>query len=217
MKEKDYYAVGLIYKMLFLQNNNNRKSGFTLVELLTVVSILSLLGSSVLVNFQDTRARARDVRRLEDVQAMLAALTLYYDADGHFPCVLAGESSLNSDFLSSLVTRGYIDKIPRDPINNSDHYYTYYSYRNVPSTIPAFCGQIAHIDVDFEINDKVCPFGKFKNPGYGRITHCHIYYPTGIPTNFPPPDDCNDPYSQNTPQAACYNFADSCAIIPCSS
>lgn len=181
-----------------------QKNGFTLVELLTVVALLSLLSTSMLASLELVRQKARDARRLEDANSMITALQLYYDTEGHFPCPV--QYTADFSFFQELVDRGYISGIPRDP--GSNHYY-YSSFHNVPNpdppALPSPCGQIFHIDMDFEDNTSACPFGGFKS---GSPTHCHIYYPTGIPTNFPPPDDCSDPYQQYGCSQACNNFFD---------
>lgn len=53
------------------------QSGFTLVELLTVISIIGLLGSVVLSNLNAARARARDTKRIADMSTLRTAITAY--------------------------------------------------------------------------------------------------------------------------------------------
>lgn len=101
----------------------NRKTGFTLIELLVVISIISLLASVVLASLNSARAKARDARRLADMDNITKALQLYYDANNAYPGVtytngqnLAGwEVSFYSDFMEYL--RPYLAQTPVDPIN----------------------------------------------------------------------------------------------------
>jgi prepilin-type N-terminal cleavage/methylation domain-containing protein len=59
--------------------------GFTLVELLVVISIIGLLASIVLVSVNSARSKARDSRRISDIRQLMIALELYYDSNGHYP------------------------------------------------------------------------------------------------------------------------------------
>jgi prepilin-type N-terminal cleavage/methylation domain-containing protein len=61
------------------------RRGFTLVELLVVVSIIGLLTSIATVSYSSTRMKARDVRRLADLDALRTALEMYSINRGGFP------------------------------------------------------------------------------------------------------------------------------------
>jgi len=55
------------------------KRGFTLIELLVVISILGVLAGLIVNNLNDSRARARDARRKQNLNQMKTALRLYYN------------------------------------------------------------------------------------------------------------------------------------------
>ena len=61
----------------------NRR-GFTLIELLVVIAILGLLASIVLLSLGNSRAGARDARRLSDLKQLRVAMELYRDTYGDF-------------------------------------------------------------------------------------------------------------------------------------
>ncbi|MCL5782077.1 MAG: prepilin-type N-terminal cleavage/methylation domain-containing protein [Patescibacteria group bacterium] len=63
----------------------NRKKGFTLIELMVVTSVIGALASIILVPLSESRAKARDARRIEDFRNLRTALTLYYQNTGKFP------------------------------------------------------------------------------------------------------------------------------------
>jgi prepilin-type N-terminal cleavage/methylation domain-containing protein len=63
-----------------------RREGFTLVELLVVVSIITILSSVGLVVFNGTAARARDTKRKEDLKNIAYSLFIYYQSNNRFPC-----------------------------------------------------------------------------------------------------------------------------------
>lgn len=59
--------------------------GFTLIELLVVIFIIGLLASIVIVSVNAARLRARDSRRMSDIDALKKAVELYNDANGEYP------------------------------------------------------------------------------------------------------------------------------------
>ncbi len=65
-------------------------TGFTLVELLVVISIIGLLSSIVLTTVNSARAKARDARRIADFKQIQTALEFYYDKYGVYPGPASG-------------------------------------------------------------------------------------------------------------------------------
>lgn len=76
-------AVKLISKNGILGLMSQR--GFTLVEVLVVVSIISLLSSITLETMGGARSRARDIQRTQDLRQLQNALELYYADHGRYP------------------------------------------------------------------------------------------------------------------------------------
>ncbi|HXF43996.1 MAG TPA: prepilin-type N-terminal cleavage/methylation domain-containing protein [Candidatus Paceibacterota bacterium] len=62
----------------------NRK-GFTLIEMLVVVAIIGLLSSVVVVGLGSSRSKARDAKRIADIQQIQNALELAYDPANGYP------------------------------------------------------------------------------------------------------------------------------------
>ena len=92
--------------------------GFTLIELLVVISIIGVLSGMVLVAMTDTRARARDARRVNDITQIRKALELYYAENSIYPNLTGWRSSNNDAAWGALATQlaPYI-ALPKDPIN----------------------------------------------------------------------------------------------------
>jgi general secretion pathway protein G len=65
--------------------------GFTLIELLVVITIIGVLATVVLVNYQGSRAKARDSKRKQDVSTYQGAVEAFFDDYNVYP--KAGGSS----------------------------------------------------------------------------------------------------------------------------
>lgn len=59
------------------KNRKNRRAGFTLVELLLVITILGILGTVVVVNFGDVGGRARAETTRQSIAAIAQACEMY--------------------------------------------------------------------------------------------------------------------------------------------
>ena len=131
--------------------------GFTLLELLVVVAIIGLLSTLAVSSLQTARARARDAKRLADLEAIRIALGLYYDEYGQYPEIspnptdhdkgavtsyhidpLAGDyDQARSWYLLGDQLKPYLDPLPVDPINrdisnpNNSHFIHWYRYPNL--------------------------------------------------------------------------------------
>lgn len=118
-----------------------RQKGFTLIELLVVIAIIALLSSVVLATLSVSRAKGRDAKRRSDLEQMRIALELYYDATGGYPSSSDGncnaidaESFLPGGCLQVLVAKGYLPKLPADPLATStDPLYRYDEYCALPA------------------------------------------------------------------------------------
>ena len=61
------------------------KKGFTLVELLVVISIIGTLVAILLPNFMGARERAKDAQKIQDAYAIKNALRMYYNDNQAYP------------------------------------------------------------------------------------------------------------------------------------
>ncbi|HEC15837.1 MAG TPA: type II secretion system protein GspG [Sedimenticola sp.] len=102
-------------------------SGFTLIEVMVVVVILSILAAIVVPKIMSRPDEARITRVQQDIRALSAALDLYRLDNFSYPTTDQG--------LEALVTRpgnlpngarwkegGYIDRVPKDPWGNPYNY-----------------------------------------------------------------------------------------------
>lgn len=107
----------------------NKRSAFTLVEILIVIAILAILAvvTFVVINPAARINDANDAKRREDVQAILSAMSLYsVDNGGDTPTYDTGDA-LPTVTTSNIMTTGvnavlldgiepvYLTNIPSDP------------------------------------------------------------------------------------------------------
>jgi prepilin-type N-terminal cleavage/methylation domain-containing protein len=62
-----------------------KKNGFSLVELMVVISIIATLTAILLPNFMGARERARDTQKIQDLESMKNALRSYYNDTQSYP------------------------------------------------------------------------------------------------------------------------------------
>ncbi len=103
-----------------------RKKGFTLIEMLIVITIIALLASMILVGMGGARAKARDSRRIADLHNVQNALELYYAKNGSYPVGTYNSSTNWDTFRTTLTGAGIgVNQVPKDPLDNTTYYYRY--------------------------------------------------------------------------------------------
>lgn len=99
------------------------QKGFTLVELLVVIAIIGVLATLVLLQLGTARGRARDTKRITDVNQIRSAVEQYFeDNGGKYPAAAAWETDI----------AGYMTRVPKDPLTDVSYDY------NVDPTFQAF-------------------------------------------------------------------------------
>jgi prepilin-type N-terminal cleavage/methylation domain-containing protein len=100
--------------MIFCLWRKGSQRGFTLVELLVVMSIISVLASIVLSSLYSARAKARDSLRLSQANEVSTALALYYSTYGSYPIHIVDE-----DFEIPTHWKGLINELSAAKLLNA--------------------------------------------------------------------------------------------------
>lgn len=104
----------------------NSKHGFSVVELLVVISVIVLLGSLILVQVSSSRARARDAEREGEVKTLQNALAIYIVNNKSYP-VFSGPLTGSDAASTALTNDGSLSQVPLDPANTGNFRYVYTS------------------------------------------------------------------------------------------
>jgi len=88
--------------------DRRRQSGFTLLELLVVMTIIGILAAVAIPALRDSPQRAREAALREDLFTLRSTIDQYHGDKGYYPPDLA-----------TLVSDGYLRQIPVDPMTKS--------------------------------------------------------------------------------------------------
>jgi len=108
------------------------EKGFTLVELLVVITIIGILATLILLQLGTARAKARDAKRISDVSQIRTASELFFDdnggsfpvgalcpsANGVPPCAAMPNGNNLTEYISTTF-------LPRDPLTNAPYGYAW--------------------------------------------------------------------------------------------
>ncbi len=62
-----------------------RQEGFTLIELLIVIVVIGILATIVLITYNGIQAKARNAKRVTDLDAIQTQLEAFYTTNGYYP------------------------------------------------------------------------------------------------------------------------------------
>lgn len=115
--------------------NTKRIQGFTLIEMLIVIAVISILAGIVLVGITGFQSSARDTKRIGDLRSIQNSLELYYTRCGFYPqtvgsagntcgggTAIADWGDLTDAFVSTQIISG-VEKMPTDPKGDNEYQY----------------------------------------------------------------------------------------------
>ncbi len=113
---------------------------FTLIELLVVIAIIGILTAMIVTNLSQSRAKARDAKRISDIGQIQLVLELFYDRCKEYPI-----TPLDVGYICptkpTVKLSDYISQIPTPPSIAT------YDYSTNSKTVPT--DYILHTTLEF--------------------------------------------------------------------
>jgi len=98
----------------------NRLKGFSLIEILVVVTIIALLAAGAVVTYSQLTKQSRDARRKTDLEQVRAALEMYKSNSATNTYPIGDWSALPAALAGN---PKYIGVMPSDPKSSFSYYY----------------------------------------------------------------------------------------------
>jgi len=102
-------------KFFSLKNRKRRELGFTLIELVVVVAVVAILAGIITLSLSGAYRRARDSKRVQDIQAIADALEIYYSEFGVYPAAATMVADLSGT---------YMKEYPQPPLATDSYTYS---------------------------------------------------------------------------------------------
>ncbi len=198
-------VVTRLHHCLSKKNCAQCAQGFTIIELLVVISIIGLLATIVLATLNPARAKARDAARELQVQQIHNAVQLYMAETGHSPtlqstcdgslpgtsladCIATSYDNSNgrwSQFMADLAP--YMSSLPATCTSSCSSSYAGFVYVS-PSAMYYYCWQIYCPDytsgsVNFGSQYQLYANLENLTQRGTRTNGSYFYYPTGMYLN----------------------------------
>ncbi len=97
--------------------------GFTLVELLVVLTIIGILAGIILAAVGGARTSGKDARRISDIRQISYALGIYYSVNGSYPCALYTGGACPDALTLEGSVGSTMKSVPKDPSSNGIYLY----------------------------------------------------------------------------------------------
>jgi prepilin-type N-terminal cleavage/methylation domain-containing protein len=128
--------------------------GFTLIELLLVIAIIGILTTIIIANINQSRVKARDSKRLQEIRQVKLALELYYDSNKVYPDAGTPDIQVDISAISPYLTPNLIPIIPLE----TGGFYRYYVRNSQRSAYGLY--------VYRELTNSYCKTGVNMNPAW---------------------------------------------------
>lgn len=158
--------------------------GFTLIEIMVVITIIGILAAAAFANFNDARKQARDAQRIQELKMIAEAFELMLiDHGGTVDCgagvkIEGGVDEINVgtgaatncndlDLIQDTIS-DYFQQTPHDPLGpGDDRYFYYFDYHGCGGGEPNKWLVYGGMELEGSSNrDQVCSATGSNNQGY---------------------------------------------------
>jgi prepilin-type N-terminal cleavage/methylation domain-containing protein len=153
------------------------KKGFTLIEIMVAVSIIAILSAIGFAAYNQTRAVARDGKRLSDAQEVQKALEQYYAVNSRYPT--EAEVGADGGVLKSYFSSG---TFPVDPQTGNNEASGYWS-RGTCSNKYVFCIKLENCGSKCTLPDPLSTSLDPNSCSPGTAASGNIHYCVGALSN----------------------------------
>ena len=106
-----------------LLNLRAKIRGFTLIEMLVVIAIITLLTGIIMTSLTGSKSKARDAKRISDIGNIQLALELFFDRCKQYPSTISGTlTSIVNGCPTGISLGSFISVIPTQPNSTSASY-----------------------------------------------------------------------------------------------
>ena len=85
----------------YYESTMTYRPGFTIVEIIVVITVIGILSGIGVVSYSGMQVRARDTERAADAESMRTAFETYYEQKGDYPALTPTELGLITDFYTN--------------------------------------------------------------------------------------------------------------------
>ena len=101
-----------------VKKKKGNERGFTLMELLIVITIIGILGAMLLPNLSAAQDKAKEAAVKSVMHTLQLAVESYAVDEGNYP---AGSELSVEELYGTLSEGGYLKKIPKNPFTNAPY------------------------------------------------------------------------------------------------
>jgi len=160
-----FLPLGDYANIYYMPSPHKPASGFTIMEILIVLAIISILSGLFYPTLIASRDRANVVKAATDLRQITLALSLYYDVNGVYPCF----DENWSDVKEQIWSEPFLSKWPKQPTSWGGRTYHWANSQwerySISLDTP---GQSNELELDKLIDDGNPATGKLIWKGNGR-------------------------------------------------